>query len=574
MSRWILEGTFVPDSLDCSDFANLEPLYLQLMERELDSPEAVEQWLIDWSDLSCVVSEYGARKNIDLACHTEDKAIEDAYMHFVEHVQPKLAPVIFKLQQKLLACPHFQTLADRDEKFAILLREWKAEVEIYRDENVPIFTEMTRLTTEYNKIRGAMSVTFRGKEYTLQQLARFQEETDRQVREETWKLGEERQGRDVEQENRIFEQLLEKRQQVAANADLADFREYAWKSKGRFDYTPQDCLTFGDTIEKLFMPLVRRLDEQRAASLGLERLRPWDLGVDPKGRPPLRPFDPSDINGFVDKTVTILNRVDPTLGAEFETLRTHGNLDLESRKAKRPGGFQSTLYAVRQPFIFMNAAGSQRDVDTLLHEGGHAFHMLWARDEPMMFLRHAPMEFCEVASMSMELLCCSFFDTFYGDAAESQRAKRLQLEGVIRFFPWMATVDGFQHWLYTHPGHTREERTAAWMEISGRFSSPMIDWTGFEDVRRHRWHRQIHIFCYPFYYIEYGIAQIGALQVWRRYQQDAQQAVEDYRRALSLGGTRTLPDLFTAAGIDFDFSERTVEPLVAMLEEQLAALPA
>ncbi|MCC5827824.1 MAG: M3 family oligoendopeptidase [Phycisphaeraceae bacterium] len=573
MSTWILEGKFVPADLDCSDFANLDPLYQDLLDRPIGTIGELEEWLIDLSDLSCVVSEFGARRNIDLACHTEDKEIEAAYMNFVENVHPKISPVFFKLQKKLLDCPHLDELVKRDPRLELLKREWEADVEIFRDENVPIFTEMTRLTTEYNKIRGAMSVTFRGDELTLQQLARFLEETDRATRQEAWELSEQRQSRDVETENRIFEQLLEKRQQVSVNAGLANFRDYSWKAKARFDYTPEDCLAFGDTIEKLFMPLVRKLDEDRAGSLGLEKLRPWDLSVDPRGRPPLRPFDPKDIPGFINRTGDILSRVDPMLAQEFRTLDDNGNLDLDSRKAKRPGGFQSTLYAVRQPFIFMNAAGSQRDVDTLLHEAGHAFHMLWAKDEPVMFLRHAPLEFCEVASMAMELLCCSFYDTFYGNQADADRAKRHQLEGIIRFFPWMATVDGFQHWLYTHPGHTRDQRDRAWLEISGRFSSPMIDWTGWEDVRRNRWHRQIHIFCYPFYYIEYGMAQIGALQVWRRYRSDPEAALGAYRRALSLGGTRTLPELFDQAGIRFDFSETNVRPLVDMLQDQIAALP-
>ena len=567
-----LEGNFVSPELDCSDFANLEPLYQALLDRPIESPEDAEQWLIDLSDLQAVVSEYGARRNIDLACHTEDKAIEAAYMNFIENVRPKIAPMVFKLQKKLIESPHAAALEATDPRYAVLLREWRTDVEIYRDENVPLQTEVTRLTTEYNKLRGAMTVEFDGREQTLQQLARYLEEPDRSVRESAWQAGEQRQAQDRERQDEIFDKLLDLRHRIATNAGLPDFRAYTWKAYGRFDYEPADCVRFADAIEQTFMPLVERLDEERAERLGLDRLRPWDLAVDPRGRPPLRPFDPADINRFVANTKAIFERLSPQLAEDFASLSDNGNLDLESRKAKRPGGFQSTLNAVRQPFIFMNAAGVQRDVDTLLHEGGHAFHTLAAREEPLTFLRHAPIEFCEVASMTMELLGCDHYDTFYDDSEEAARAKRRQLEGIIRFFPWMATVDQFQHWLYTHPDHTRAQRTEAWLEISGRFTSPLIDWSGLEEAQRSRWQRQLHIFCYPFYYVEYGIAQIGALQVWRNARQDCKQALADYRKALSLGGTRPLPELFAAAGIDFDFSAETIAPLVDQLGKELEKL--
>ncbi len=573
MSTAMLNGTFVPADLDCSDFANIEPYFTQLQEREIPTADELEQWLKDYSDLVAVVGEYGSRANINLACHTEDAEIEKVFMNFVENVQPKLQPLGFKLQQKYLALPFAEELNDRDTKFHMLHREWKTDVEIYRDENIALFTELTKLNTEYGKVRGAMIVNFRGEDMTLQQLGRFQEETDRATREEAWRLGEQRQAQDVAKEEEIFSKMIELRTQVASNADEPDFRSYTWKQKGRFDYTPEDCLEFGNSIAKLFVPLVDELNRQRKESLGLDVLRPWDTAVDVKGRDPLRPFDAKQISTFVDGTKEIIGKVSPGFADEFETLRENNNLDLESRKAKRPGGFQATLMASRQPFIFMNAAGVQRDVDTLLHEAGHAFHTLWARDEPIIFVTHAPMEFCEVASMSMELLACDDYGIFYDTQEEAARAKRKQLEGIIRFFPWMATIDGFQHWLYTNPGHSESQRAEAWLNIWNRFRSKEVDYTGFEDITRTFWHRQLHLFGYPFYYVEYGIAQLGALQVWRNSLQNKADAVAKYRQALSLGGTRPLPDLFEAAGAKFDFSPKTIEPLVELCQSELAKLP-
>ena len=319
------------------------------------------------------------------------------------------------------------------------------------------------------------------------------------------------------------------------------------------------------------MPAVDRLDRRRAELLGLERLRPWDTSVDPHNRPPLRPFAESEVDVLVDKTKSIFARMSPQLADDFESLRRRNNLDLATRKGKQPGGYQYSLEEHREPFIFMNAAGMHHDVMTLLHEGGHAFHCLAAADEPLVFLRPAPIEFCEVASMSMELLAAEHFDAFY-DADGVARAQRKLYEGIIGLLPWIGHIDSFQHWLYTHPRHTRDERTAEWLRLSDRFAAK-LDWTGHEDYRAALWQRIPHLFGSPFYYVEYGIAQLGALQLWMKSRENPRQALANYRAALALGGTRPLPELFAAAGISFDFSERTIRPLIAALEEELEALP-
>jgi oligoendopeptidase F len=560
---------FVPAELDPSDFSQLEKIYRELLDRPIASVDQLQTWLANYSELASVVDEYGSRRYIDKSCHTDDAEIKKRYLHFVEEIEPRVKPLAFELQKKYLQSPHREKM-DR-KRYGVLDRKWQADVEIFRQENVPIETEVTRKVTEFDEINGRMTVTLGGKELTLQQAARFLEDPNRPARQEAWEAMTRRRLADAEAIEAIFDATLPLRQTIAQNAGLSDYRAFQWKANKRFDYSPEDCLRFADAIATTCVPVVRRLDEQRASDLKLEKLRPWDMGVDPQSRPPLRPFEEDKIEEFVGKTREIFNRLSPALAGDFDQLRTRGNLDLQSRKGKQPGGYLMPLEESRQPFIFMNAAGLQRDVETLLHEGGHAFHHLAAANEELVFLRSAPMEFCEVASMSMELLGSEHLGVFY-TAADAARARRTLIEGIIRFLPWMAIIDSFQHWIYTHPTHTRAERTAHWLSLLDRFSSK-TDWTGWENSRASLWQRQGHLFHAPFYYIEYGIAQLGALQLWMKSRQDPRAALSNYRAALALGGTRPLPQLFSAAGIVFDFTQKTLGPVMNAMEQELEDLP-
>ncbi len=563
---------FVPADLDVADWSQVEPIVKQLTSDPIESPAQLEAWLAKMSEVSSVLDEYGSRKYIDKSCHTEDETVKKAYLHYVEAIEPRLKPVFFELQKRYIDSPHRSALTDR--RYQILSRKWQADIDVFRPENVDLETQITKLVTEYDEVCGAMTVDFRGKTYTMPQMGKFQEEIDRQTRQEAFETSARRRMQDRDRIESLFDRVLPLREQISNNAGFDNFRSYMWKCLKRFDYTPDDCHKFADAIEQSIVPVVKELDQQRKADMGVDKLRPWDGAVDPRNRAPLRPFPDDDIDGFVTRTKEIFGRMSPVLAEQFETLRTHGNLDLESRKGKQPGGYQSSLEESKQPFIFMNAAGQQRDVETLLHEGGHAFHFIEAAQaEPLTFLRAAPMEFCEVASMSMEALGSEHLDVFYPNPEEAARAKRTFLEGVIRFFPWMATIDQFQHWLYTHPGHTSAERTKQWISILDRFGS-ITDWTGYEDIRASSWQRQLHLFHVPFYYVEYGIAQIGALQLWRRASENPQRALANYRAALKLGGTRPLPELFETAGLRFDFSLKTIEPLINAVRDELASLPA
>jgi len=560
---------YVPSTFDPANPAQMEALGESLLSRAIHSPEQLEHWLLDVSEFSSVMDEDGTRKYISKTCHTEDEAIQKAFMHYVEEIEPRLKPIEFALKKKFIESPHRAALTGH--RYAMLSRNWQAEVELFRDENVAIETQLTRFVTTYDKICAAQTVEFRGGTYTMPQMARFNEETDRKLREEAWIASNQRRERDRESIETIFDQMLPLREKIARNAGMKTFRDYMWKSMRRFDYTPEDCMSFAESVAKFVVPIRHELADQRAKALGLKELRPWDFGVDVKNRLPLRPFAENDVDGWVAKTKRIFDRLSPALGEQFDSLRVNGNLDLDSRKGKAPGGYQSFLAQCLQPFIFMNAAGTNRDITVLLHEGGHAFHSLAAKDEPISFLRHAPMEFCEVASMSMELLAEEHLDEFYSPE-EHARSKRAHLEGIINVLTWIATIDSFQHWIYTHPGHSRAERTRKWLELYSRFDAP-TDWTGLESIRESAWMRQLHLFHVPFYYIEYGIAQLGALQLWMKSKEDPKQALNNYRAGLKLGGTRPLPQLFKATGIEFDFSPKTIEPLMNFVKEELGGLP-
>ncbi|MFQ5951503.1 MAG: M3 family oligoendopeptidase, partial [Candidatus Geothermarchaeales archaeon] len=412
----------------------------------------------------------------------------------------------------------------------------------------------------------SMSVQYDSREQTLQQMARYLEETNRETRKEAWELVERRRLQDRHTLNKIYDKMIELRDNVARNAGFPNFRDYAFLRLERFDYTPEDCFRFHDTVERLVVPLHRQLQTKRQQRLGIETLRPWDLLVDPEGLPPLRPFD--EVDELVGGSRRIFRSVDSELAGFFDRIYDLGLLDLDSRKGKAPGGYQATLAERRLPFIFTNAVGRDSDIRTMLHEAGHAFHTSLTRDEPLNDYRHAPMEFAEVASMTMDLIAGESLEAFYGPD-EKARSKRDHLEGIVRLLPWIATIDGFQHWVYTNPEHTASEREEFWLQLHGRFGG-VESWEGYEEILRNQWQRQLHLFQVPFYYIEYGIAQLGALGLWLEWRRDPGVAVAAYKRGLSLGGSTPLPELFAASGLRFDFGPETLKPVAEELRSELS----
>lgn len=552
---------FVAPDADLSTWESIAPYIENLKSRPLPDRAALLAWIRDLGELGDAVQEEQERLYIAMTCYTQDEARQKAFLHFVETVEPALAPELDALNRRVISHPEAAQLPR--EEYGKWLEALRTSVELFLDRNVPLQTEISRLSQAYQKICGDMTVDWDGETKTLGQMAPFLQSTDRSIREKAWMKSAERRYRDKQKLEDLFDELFVLRTQEARNLGLEDYRAYSFKASHRTDYSPADCLEFHTSVEKAVVPQYRRVLEHRREKLNLPSLRPWDIGGDLEGRPPLRPF--SDPAQLVEGVGRIFSRLDPELHGFFRTMADKGLMDLSNRIGKAPGGYQSGLSEVRLPFIFMNSVGMNDDVFTLLHESGHAFHTFATRDMPLGFNRHAPMEFSEVASMSMELIGAKYLDEFYGPE-DRKRALRSEHEEVFRLFPWVAWVDAFQHWLYTHPGHTQPERRTHWLDLDGRFG-PELDWSGLEEFRAHAWHRQLHIFEVPFYYIEYGIAQLGALQVWQKSLKDEKTALEDYKRGLALGGTRGLKDLFAGAGLVFDLREEALRPLVEKVKE-------
>lgn len=551
--------------LNAESWESLEPVMRELAATDIDSIPTLERWLLDWSSACDHVDEIGAQLYVNMTCHTDNPGFESRYLHFMEHVLPPYKEWSQKLREKYVASPaRVQLPADR---YAMVDRHFERQVAIFRKENLPLGVECDKQEQQYQKLFGSLTVEYNGQTRTIYQMAKYQEETDRSVRETTWRLVSDRMLLASPQFDDIYDKLIALRNKMALNAGFANYRDFAFAAKERFDYTPADCERYHAAIEKHVVPLMRKLAEDRRRKMKLDQLRPWDLGVDPEGRAPLRPFKTAE--ELLEKSRTIFSKVSPDFVQTIDAMKSNGMFDLDNRMGKAPGGYQHSFELRKLPFIFMNATGLQSDVETLLHEGGHAFHYWVSRNEPLAFQRHAPIEFCEVASMSMEFMAGRYLEEFYSKA-DADRARRDHLEHILWVFTWVATIDAFQHWVYTHPTHTRDERTAFWNSLMLRFGGAEV-WTGLESARATRWQRQSHLFTSPFYYIEYGIAQIGALQMWQQDLKDQSKAVANYRKALSLAGTKPLPQLFAAADLEFDFSEKIIAPLMETVEDVIAS---
>ena len=561
------ERRFVPLPANLTNREEVVSLYQELLDQEIHSAADLEKWLLDRSELEAALDQQGSILYIKMTCQTDNPVYTQEYKNFIETIVPAVKPLEDRLNRKYLDVQKkFPLGKDSAKRYEVYDRVLRSDVEIFREANVPLSTQIQLLSQEYQTICGAMTVQFQGQERTLPQMSKFFEDPDRSIREEAWQRVAQRRLQDKEQLNTLFDQMLKLRNQTALNAGYKNFAEYQFKASHRFDYTAKECRDYHQAVEECVVPVLEKIYTRRRQQMKLSALRPWDTAVDPLGLPPLKPFEKVDdlISGAND----IFVRIDSQLGGQFGEMREMGLLDLDNRKGKAPGGYQSALAETRRPFIFMNAVGVDDDVFTLLHEGGHAFHVFACDDQPLYYYRHAPLEFCEVASMSMELLGGEFLNIFYSPE-DVRRSRFAHLEGIIQLLAWIATIDAFQFWIYEHPAHSSVDRENAWVEINQRFSGRLIDWSGLESLRANLWHRQLHIFEAPFYYIEYGIAQLGALQLWLKAKTDRPGTIADYRRALSLGGSRPLPELFAAAGLKFDFSRNTIQPLVEAVKQDI-----
>jgi oligoendopeptidase F len=559
--------TYIPASLDIK-WETLEPFYKELLERPINSVEELEKWLRDKSELEAALEEDFAWRYIRMTCDTTSEELLQKFQYFATEIEPKIAPFSNELNKKLVASEFVDQLDS--EKYFVFLRAVKKALELFREENIPVQTEIQVEQQKYQSTTGAMSVHIDDKEFTLEQASVFLKGTDRAKRQGVWEKITSRRLQDKEKLNELFDHLRKLRHTVATNAGFENFRDYMFQALGRFDYTPQDCYAFHAAIETEIVPILRTQAEKRREALGLPALKPWDMDVDISGKPALKPFQ----NGeeLIEKSIQCFSNINRYLGERLEIMKDNGLFDVESRKGKAPGGYNYPLAETGAPFIFMNSANTFRDLTTMVHEGGHAVHTFLTADLELNDFKHCPSEVAELASMSMELISMDNWNVYFDNEEDLKRAKRDQLVDVLKTLPWVAVVDQFQHWIYTNPDHTDADRTTAWIEIFEPFGANFADWSKHPEALANLWQKQLHIFEVPFYYIEYGMAQLGAIAVWKNYKENPEKGLQQYLDALKLGYTKTIKEIYETAGIKFDFSAAYVKELAEFVKAELDKL--
>jgi oligoendopeptidase F len=558
---------YIPQELDIK-WDNLSPVFAELLARQIDNAAALEQWLKDKSELEAALEEDFAWRYIKMSCDTANEDLVKDFQYFATEIEPKIAPLANQLNQKLVASAYIDEL-DRD-KYFVYLRAVRKALEIYREENIELFTKLQVAQQKYQSVTGAMSVVINDQEYTLEQASNFLKDTSRTVREEAWKTIQQRRLLDKDTLNILFDELVAMRNQVALNAGFENYRDYMFQALGRFDYTPKDCYDFHEAIEKEIVPILKEQAENRAHLLGLEVLKPWDQEVSTSGKPALKPFK----NGqeLIDKSIECFNAIDPKLGQMLAVMKANNLFDVESRKGKAPGGYNYPLAETGAPFIFMNSANSLRDLTTMVHEGGHAVHTFLTANLELNDFKHCPSEVAELASMSMELMSMDHWDVYFDKEEDLIRAKREQLLDVLKTLPWVAVIDQFQHWIYTNPTHNAADREEAFQQIYKRFGAGFSNWEGQEAEFKNIWQKQLHLFEVPFYYIEYAIAQLGAIAIWKNFKEQPEKALQQYLDALALGYTKPMNEIYETAGIKFDFSSKYINELATFVKNELDKL--
>jgi oligoendopeptidase F len=559
--------TYIPQDL-IMEWNNLAPILDELLHRTINSVEELESWLLDKSELEAALEEDFAWRYIKMSCDTANESLVAAFQYFATEIEPKISPIGNELNKKLNESPFTEQL-DQD-KYFVYLRAVKKALELYREENVELFTQLQVAQQRYQGITGAMSVKINEQEYTLEQAANFLKDTDRGIRQNAWEIIQQRRLADKDELNVLYDELIVMRHKVALNAGFENYRDYMFQALGRFDYTPKDCYDFAEAIEKEIVPILREQAEKRKEALGLDVLKPWDMEVSTTGKAALKPFN----NGqeLIDKSITCFNAIDSSLGEKLSIMKANQLFDVESRMGKAPGGYNYPLAETGAPFIFMNSANSLRDLTTMVHEGGHAIHTFLTADLALNDFKHCPSEVAELASMSMELISMDNWNVYFDNEEDLNRAKKEQLADVLKTLPWVAVIDQFQHWVYTNPNHNAADRETAFKQIYTRFGAGFADWTDFEQQFGNLWQKQLHLFEVPFYYIEYAIAQLGAIAVWKNYKENPKRALDQYLAALALGYTKPMNEIYETAGIKFDFSASYISELASFVKEELDKL--
>lgn len=554
------------EEIDILNFETIEPLLQALLERPIESKNDLEQWLQDVEKLKDQLDEKAWWVDLNNWKNTENEPYKKAVQIFWDEVNPKMELYYNQFDHKLMNCRFVDDL-DQDQYF-IYLRHIKNKLHLYKKENEELFAKTNLIANQYFEISGKSSVVIKDEELTLSQASNYLEYTDRSVRKEAYEKILECKIKNRKNLDDVFDQLVDFRHQIALNAGYLNFRDYTFKALGRFDYTPEDCLEFHQSIQEVLIPIINKIYDKRKRDLKYKQLKPYDLKVDTSGRKaPLKAY--TNTRDFTDKMIQALGKVDPTFGDVLSKMDKKEFLDLESRKNKAPGGYCVLLPVSKTPFIFMNATGTLDNIRTLSHEAGHGVHDYYMLDLPAGSLKRyeIPSEIHEYPAKTMELLVLEHWDIFFSSEDDLRQAKSWFLESMITYYPWIALVDSFQHWLYLNPKHTASERGNKWIELFEKFNSPLVTYENYEVAKAIRWQDKLHIFQAPFFYIEYAMARLGSIATWKLYKTNPKQAIQNYKNAMCMGYTKTIPEVYKAAQIEFNFSKSYVQELFDFVYE-------
>lgn len=556
---------FVKNNLIIKNWDSLKPYFTDLLNRKINSLKDLKKWLKDNSELEAIIEEDLAWRYIKMTIDTKNESLNKKFNFFVTEIEPKIAPFSDKINRKLNSLELKKEL-DSNKAYNILFRKIRESLELYREENIEIISKVSSESQKYGALCANQEIEHNGNNLTLQQASLFLKEPDEKLRKIIFNKIAERRREDFIAFDNLFDSLRKKRHEIAINAGFKNFRDYKMKSLGRFDYTVDDCYNFHKSIKKVIVPIVKKIQKNKLSLLGKDKFMPWDTDVDPEGKSPLKPFKTG--KELIQKSIKMFNDIDPFFGECLKTMKEINHLDLESKNGKSPGGYNYPLYETGIPFIFMNAVGSHRDLVTMIHEGGHAIHSFLSKDLELTEFKNLPSEVAELASMSMELISMEKWNQFY-NIDDCNRAKKEQLETILKILPWIAQIDEFQHWVYVNHNHTSKERKNKWLSLCKEYGTGLIDWSKNEDILATSWQRQLHIFEVPFYYIEYGIAQLGAVSIWKNFLENNEKAIEQYKNALRLGYTKSIPEIYKEANVKFDFTINHITELSSFLEKEL-----
>jgi oligoendopeptidase F len=563
-----IKRNFISEDIKIKSKDDILPYLKDLKERTINSAEELLRWWTDKSETEAFLEEDMAWRYIKMTCDTENEHLAEQFNFFVSEIEPLVSEYSDLFDKKLINCKFLNELDH--EKYHIAIKKVKRSIELFRKENIEIFSKLQQKEREFGAISGAMTVIYNNEEMTLQKAGNFLKDTDRTIRKEIFELIQKRRFDDHDKLNNLLSELIVLRHQAAKNAGFENYRDYMHSALNRFDYTIDDCIMFHNSVKEEVMPIINEIYKIRKEKLNYSVLMPYDTSVDPDLEPALKPF--SDGKELIDKAIQVFSKIRPQYGEYLKTMKDNSYLDLDSRKGKAPGGYNYPLYESNIPFIFMNATGNQRDLETMMHEGGHAVHSFLSSNLELLDFKSLPSEVAELASMSMELISSEFWNIFYSNEKDLKRAKRTHLEGVLSVLPWIAAIDKFQHQLYLNPNHNFEERKMIWNSVAKEFDTHIVEWKGYEEYYSTAWQRQMHIFEVPFYYIEYGIAQLGAVAVWRNFKKNPTKALDDYENALKLGYSVPIPEIYKTADIEFNFSKEYIAELMNFVKNELDKL--